>query len=148
MTLNWDSFSADELKTARRLSIQFAYQAEMQKQNFYLQSAFENFEKQMEIPSHIKPVISVVCKTLFESLSEIDQSIEQASTHWKLHRIGKVDLAILRVCACEFRLRPKLAKEILISDAAEIGKTYGTQNSSQFIHGVLDALLKAWGEQK
>lgn len=76
-----------------------------------------------------------------KAIPKTDAKIAAISAHWKLSRIGKVELAILRLAAHELASQDAPAR-VVLNEAIELAKTYGDENSPAFINGVLDALAK------
>lgn len=76
---------------------------------------------------------------------EIDPLIEEAAENWKLVRMPKVDLNILRLAAYELMFCPDIPMNVSIDEAIEIGKRYGSEESPNFINGVLDQLASQHG---
>lgn len=75
---------------------------------------------------------------------EIDSLIQKQSAHWKLQRMGLVDLSIMRVATFEMKfLNPLLAPNVAINEAIELAKKYGTTESGSFVNGILDHLAKS-----
>ncbi len=72
--------------------------------------------------------------------AEIDQSIQQAAPEWPLNQMNQVDLAILRSILLESKLK-KTPHKVLINEAVEIAKEYGTESSPKFVNGVLGKIL-------
>ena len=75
-----------------------------------------------------------------ENLEGIDQEIKSFSTNWALDRMARVDLAILRLAAFELIYCPDVPHNVVINEAIEIGKRFGTEETPAFINGVLDHL--------
>lgn len=73
--------------------------------------------------------------------SPFDDKIKAAAPEWPLHKINKVDLAILRV-ATEELFNSDTPPKVVIDEAVEIAKTYGTDSSGSFVNGVLGTILK------
>lgn len=76
---------------------------------------------------------------------EIDGFIENAVEHWKLERLSKVDLIILRLATYELLFCPDIPLNVSIDEAIEIGNRYGSDDSPAFINGVLDQVAHANG---
>ncbi len=72
-------------------------------------------------------------------LSEIDGYIRKTATEHPLESMNKIDLAILRVGVFEL-IENEVNVPIIIDEAVEIAKEYGADNSSKFIHGVLNTI--------
>ena len=74
---------------------------------------------------------------------QIDSRIQAASQHWKLERMASVDRNILRLAVYELEFATdKIQPAIIINEAIEIAKVFGTQDSASFINGILDQIRK------
>ena len=73
---------------------------------------------------------------------EIDKIIEKNLQNWKLDRISKVNLTILRLGVYEIAFDENVPKKVALNEAIELGKLYSDQKSVSFINGVLDKVLK------
>jgi len=134
--------SSSQLREARRFAVQFVYQCDVTHQTFFQENGLKTFLDQFSIPAEQRPFVRDLVRLTLGNLAGLDARIELVSRNWKLSRIAKVDLAVLRVCAQELIEREDVTLEVIISDAAEIGKQYGSSASGGFINGVLDALAK------
>lgn len=76
------------------------------------------------------------------NLAEIDRRIQEVSEHWEVKRMAAVDRNVLRAAVCELLHRPTIPPAVVIDEAVEIGKAFGTADSGAFINGVLDAIVK------
>lgn len=68
----------------------------------------------------------------------IDELIQKSSTHWKLDRMARVDRNILRLAVYEILRRADVPVRVTLNEAIELGKKYGSEESSAFVNGVLD----------
>lgn len=78
--------------------------------------------------------------TLLQSLDEIDAKIKAAAPERPLSEVNKVDLAVLRLILFEAS-HTKTPKKVLIDEAIELAKEFGSDSSSKFVNGVLAKLL-------
>ncbi len=78
-----------------------------------------------------------------EHLADIDKVIGKHSDHWKIGRIGKVELAILRLALFEILHRQDIPLKVAINEAIELAKGFGDENSRAFVNGILDAVARA-----
>lgn len=76
-----------------------------------------------------------------EKISEIDEKINSVSVGWKTSRMGKVDLAILRLAVYEIMYDEKIPNPVAINEAVELAKKFGTDDSSSFVNGVLGKVV-------
>lgn len=78
-----------------------------------------------------------------EYKKEIDAKIQSASRHWKIERMAGVDRNILRLAVFEMKFASNPLKEnIVIDEAVEIAKKFGTTDSGAFVNGVLDQISR------
>lgn len=75
-------------------------------------------------------------------LPEIDEKIEAASEGWKLNRIAKAELAILRLGVYEALYDDEVPTNVAIDEAVELAKDYGRDKGYAFVNGVLDTIVK------
>lgn len=76
-----------------------------------------------------------------QNLSQIDPIIEKSAPEWPLIQINKTDLAILRLAVYELLFERDTPAKVIIDEAVEIAKHYGSENSGSFINGALASAL-------
>jgi len=77
-----------------------------------------------------------------DNLEQIDQTIEEHSTNWALDRMARVDLSLLRMATYELLFRPEIPTSVVINEAIEVGKRYGTKETPAFVNGILDKISR------
>jgi len=70
----------------------------------------------------------------------LDARIAEAAQRWKLERMAVVDRNILRMALYEMNRRPQTPAAVVIDEAIEVARRFGTEESARFVNGVLDAL--------
>ncbi len=78
----------------------------------------------------------------FKELEATDAKIRAAAEHWKLERLLSVDRAVLRLAAYELAARPETPMEVVLDEAIELAKKFGSDESPAFVNGVLDRLAR------
>ena len=78
---------------------------------------------------------------IVELLPEIDKKLESVSEGWKLERMGKVELTILRLAVYELLYDDEIPANVAINEAVELAKVYGGDTSPAFVNGILAKLL-------
>ena len=78
---------------------------------------------------------------IVELLPEIDKKLESVSEGWKLERMGKVELTILRLAVYELLYDDDIPANVAINEAVELAKVYGGDTSPAFVNGILAKLL-------
>ena len=138
-----EELTASQIRQARRFAVQLIYQLDLNQQMFLDERTFQVFFQQFEVPAQERSFIEQVVSRPLARISEIDSLVSKCSLHWKISRIAKVDLAILRICSLELMERTQISVDVIIADGAEMGKEYGSINSSAFVNGLLDAITKS-----
>jgi len=81
------------------------------------------------------------------SADEIDQRIREASKHWRIERMARVDRNVLRLGVEELRSQPAVPRAVAIDEAVELAKRYGAEGSGLFVNGVLDRIAEELGRK-
>lgn len=77
------------------------------------------------------------CEDILVHLEEIDAAINEVSEGWKTSRMGKVDLALIRLAVYEIRYEEEIPFKVSVNEAVELAKKYGTDGSASFVNGIL-----------
>ena len=72
----------------------------------------------------------------------LDEHLSKTADNWKLRRMATTDRNVLRLGAYEI-LYTDTPDRVAINEAIDLAKRYGTDNSAQFVNGVLDRLMKS-----
>jgi N utilization substance protein B len=90
----------------------------------------------------VEPAAADFARSLVRGVTEhrdkMDSLIAEVSEHWRLDRMAVVDRNILRLAAYELIYRPDVPPAVILNEAIEIAKEYGSADSAAFINGVLD----------
>ena len=127
---------------SREEAVKLIYQMEITKDS--PKEAIENFIENCEIKlesidlEYIKGIVNGVC----ENKEEIDSVLQRNFVKWKIDRISKVNLAILRVGLYEMNYVEEVPGKVAINEAVEVAKKYSDEKSVAFINGVLDKIYK------
>ena len=79
------------------------------------------------------------------TLGDVDTLITAASTHWRLERMARVDRNVLRLGTWELVNRPDVPRAVILDEAVELAKEFGTEESSAFVNGVLNRIAENVG---
>jgi N utilization substance protein B len=127
---------------ARELAVQFLYQCESEKLYHFSESHLGAFVAHFAVAPDLVPYVRDLAQGVLDNVSELDQKIQDVSANWKISRMPTVDRNVLRVAA--FELTARLAPpKVVINEAIELAKKYGSNDSSKFVNGILDRLSKA-----
>lgn len=108
-----------------------------------LKEQIELYLEQLEKPSekdlaYLEKKIGMV----LEKITELDERISSVAVGWKLNRMGKVELTILRLAVYEMQYDEDVPVKVAINEAVELAKKYGEDNSAGFVNGVLARAAK------
>lgn len=83
-----------------------------------------------------------MAKQTIYKITQIDELIKKAATKWPIDKINKIDLAILRLAIWEMIFYKKTPYKVVIDEAVELAKEYGSNNSPSFVNGVLGTVYE------
>lgn len=79
---------------------------------------------------------------IVEKLPELDREIEKTAKSWRISRMGKVDLTILRLAVYEMGFDEDVPVGVAINEAVELSKKFGGDDSPAFVNGILGKIGK------
>jgi N utilization substance protein B len=77
--------------------------------------------------------------------AQVDQIIGAASEHWRIERMTRVDRNVLRIGAWELCHRTEVPRAVILDEAVELAKKFGSEDSGAFVNGVLDRIAENTG---
>lgn len=97
----------------------------------------ENYHENVDLVFIDKIINGVIAKQ-----KEIDEKIITAAPEWPLEQISTIDKTVLRTAIYELLFSEDAPPKVVINEAVELGKTFGGENSSKFINGVLGTIYR------
>ena len=79
-------------------------------------------------------------------LDKVDEAIRKASTNWRLERMARVDRNVLRLGAWELMHATDVPRAVILDEAVELAKRFGSEESGAFVNGVLDRVATDVGK--
>lgn len=92
-----------------------------------------------------RPYADTILRGVADSLAAVDARIAKASANWRLERMSRVDRNLLRLGTWELMIQKDIPRAVVIDEAVELAKSYGTDDSSGFVNGVLDRIANDLG---
>ena len=89
-----------------------------------------------------RPYADEIVRGVAAAQAELDRIITGASANWRLERMTRVDRNILRLGAWELAHRPEVPAAVILDEAVELAKAFGTEGSSAFVNGVLNRVAE------
>jgi len=125
---------------ARELVMQLLFQ--MEAQNEYSDDIKTTFFKENSKDNNQKEYLEQMYALISEYLPAADDLIESCSENWKIDRMCKVDLAMMRTAVLEIMYMNDIPESVSVNEAVDIAKKYGTEDSGKFVNGVLGKVVK------
>jgi transcription antitermination factor NusB len=123
-------------RRARELAIQVLFHMEFTSGD--PQGAFELICENFPVREPLKEFALALILGVSEQKGVLDRVIREASKNWRVERMSKLDISILRIAAYEILFREEIPPKVSINEAVELAKRYGSEESGRFINGVLD----------
>jgi transcription antitermination protein NusB len=105
----------------------------------------ELFWRLFEADPEGRPYADEIVTGVGDQLAAVDKAIATASQNWRLERMSRVDRNLLRMSTWELMKRKDVPRAVVIDEAVELAKEYGTEDSSGFVNGVLDRIANDLG---
>ncbi len=136
-------------RKAREAALAYLYQhdADVRPVTADLEKFLNHFRVEMDIRDFAKQMILGV----LQHSEKIDAAISSASQHWKLYRMESIDRTLLRMAVWELIFCLETDHPVILDEAVEMAQTFGSNNSSSFVNGILDHLAQEFrnpGAQK
>jgi N utilization substance protein B len=128
---------------AREAAVKFFYQCEIEKMYYFSLAHFQRYTAHyLAGDQELITLTQKLCQGTFTNLNAVDEQINiHAPKQWPLERMPILDRAILRMATYELITETAPIK-VILNEAIELAKTYGTENSGKFINGVLNAIAQ------
>jgi N utilization substance protein B len=103
-----------------------------------LERNLDEFRDNIDDTDFVKDVVEGVHK----HQAQIDAIIAPAAPEWPVEQIAKIDKIVLRIGVYELMVKREVPPKVAINEAVELAKTFGGENSSKFINGVLGTIYR------
>lgn len=85
---------------------------------------------------------------IYKNLNNIDKLINESAPQFPVDKIARIDVAILRLAIFELVTEKQVPAKVIIDEAIELAKEFGSDSSSSFINGVLGTIYKKYHDLK
>ena len=125
-------------RRAREVAFRVAYQADVAGDAYAVAWGLRR-EQEEKLSSDQLELIEDLVRALAERGPEVDAELQSAlEERWAVARLAATDRAMLRVAVAELLTRPGSPARVVLDEAIEIARTYGSEESGRFVIGVLD----------
>ncbi|MBC8282451.1 MAG: transcription antitermination factor NusB [Nitrospinae bacterium] len=127
-------------RAARELALKFLYQTEFNPES--PDSELVAFCERANASEEILNFTQALIRKLLLHEKEVDALLKKISSNWPPDRMAVIDKNILRLGICELLFDSTTPPKVVINEAVEIAKKFGTEESPDFINGILDKIFK------
>lgn len=129
--------------TAREAALQILYAAESADEP--LDHVIRHFWRQTPGDPEGRDYASEIVRGIMSDLKAVDERIGQASENWRVERMARVDRNVLRIGAFELVRRNDVPRAVILDEAIELAKRFGSEESGKFVNGVLERVASDLG---
>jgi transcription antitermination protein NusB len=130
-------------RKGRELAVQALYQIDVTGESSAV-AALQLFFERADAGERAKQFGVALVDGVRDQRSRIDELIAQVSEHWRFERLSRVDLNVLRVATLEL-LTQGAPTSVVLDEAIEIARRFGTEESAVFVNGILDQIAARLG---
>jgi N utilization substance protein B len=125
-------------RVARECALQMLFQLDVGRNS--KDEILRTYWQMNEHPPKVREFAEQLFEGTVQRLKQIDKVIQQHTKNWRLSRMAAVDRNVLRLAVFEFLSGGKTPETVVINEALEIARKFSTQESSQFVNGILDSI--------
>jgi len=126
---------------ARELAFRLAYQADLLDEGYG--AVWEAAREAEPLSDDQRELVDDLVRLLDARGAEVDAALREAAEHWELGRLAATDRSVLRTATAELMSRPGTPARVVLDEAIELAKRYGSDESGRFVNGVLDAIARS-----
>ncbi|QDR80803.1 transcription antitermination factor NusB [Sporomusa termitida] len=133
-------------RKAREMAVQALFQLDFNAGVSNDEALNSVFSEREDVNENTRLYAKSLVEGTYSNLAVIDDYISELSKEWKIERMAGVDRNIARMAIYEMKYsQERLQPGVAINEAVELAKTFGTEESSRFINGILGSIVKNKG---
>ena len=131
-------------RSERELAFQFLYGLDFApvRSERELRERFEQSASTADKAAAISGFAWELALGVWNNVQAIDAIIARFAHNWRLDRMGRIELTLLRLAVYELRYRTDIPSRVAINEALELSRQFGEASARSFINGILDAAAK------
>lgn len=129
-------------RLARSLVLKILYQWDFFNRKHLWTKILFHISQDSNLTSSNQRFVQKLCQGIMENIKAIDEKIRHFAPEWPIERISLVDKNILRIGIYELLFNQETPPKVVIDEAIELAKTFGSESSGRFVNGVLGAIYK------
>jgi N utilization substance protein B len=133
-------------RRAREAAFRVAYQADLMGEPYA--AAWKAQRDESGLGDDELQMVDDVVAALEQRGAEVDEALRSAAEHWKVERLAATDRSVLRAAVGELMGRPGTPVRVVLNEAIELAKRFGSDESGRFVNGVLDRVARTLRPQE
>ncbi len=129
--------------TAREAALQMLFAIEATGSD--VDQAIKDFWRELPGDAEGREYADALVRGVRRDAEQLDERIRAASQNWRLERMARIDRNALRLGAYELLTRTDVPRAVILDEAVELAKRFGSDESSKFVNGVLDRIADDLG---
>jgi len=129
-------------RKSRELALQTLYACEIGSGGDDWRQMLNNIADSSSFSPEIVKYASELVKAVFDNRESLDEMIRERAANWDLKRMAAIDRNILRLSIAELRFFSETPVKVVIDEAVELAKLFGTDDSGKFVNGIIDSINK------
>ena len=129
-------------RKSREIAMKLLFEAAIKKEGYA--EVIEDFKEHTDVDLSDVDMeyITRILMGIQDNLEAVDKHIEKYLINWKLYRLSKVDLSILRIATYEILFEEDIPDKVSVNEGIELAKKFSEEKSANFINGVLGSMIK------
>ncbi len=138
---------------AREIALQILYQYDLAQRSpivgfdVRMVEELKDHYEHFRVPAELRSFVGDLVAGTLKSLIQLDELLEKHTANWKVSRLSAVDRCILRMAVYEMVHYPQMPRAVIIDEAIELAKAFGSDDSASFVNGILDQVLAPQAEK-
>ena len=104
------------------------------------EDSFPDFWEGLEVPGAVREFAEKLVSGTWDQSDRLDEEIGRAAENWRMDRMATVDRNVLRMSAWEMLFDRETPPAVIIDEAIEIARKFGSEDTGAFINGILDSI--------
>ncbi len=123
---------------AREAALQMLYAYEVTKEP--IETVIRDFWRELPGDAEERTYADALVRGVSEELKQLDELIRVSSRNWRIERMTRIDRNVIRLAAWEIEYGGTVPFPVVLNEAVELAKRYGTEEGASFVNGVLASI--------
>ncbi|HUZ89279.1 MAG TPA: transcription antitermination factor NusB [Candidatus Acidoferrales bacterium] len=128
---------------ARELALQVLFQVDDGLRDVDCEEALAYFGAEAGVENQARAFAQDLVRGVIAHRERLDAAIVEASEHWRLEQMGRVDRTVLRIATYEILIGREVPAKAAINESIELAKTFSGNESGRFVNGVLGRVMES-----